>query len=298
MILYLERYIMKKFLSPKSLFLLTFAVLLLLCSSSVRGECNQERGKNSLSNEVTLSIEEVQEILRRILDLHSKPAKTQDEFGEILRLQQKIHNSVPVERGLSIYEFGDPMAYDGTDKSLVTTIAYGGYHRHFALSPEDLEKFPGLVEATRPRFGCTRDIGIVGIIIPDDYDKDIPYPYRELDEYLEVSKQAYGKNFPNPDKDGTMYYYFIKTYSRNFVLTHVAPWGLPPVPDKSLRPYESWGKKSAYNKKIYRRILPRYEKAKAVLTSYWLKRNYPKEKAEDFAMRGLYHIPFGAFEYK
>lgn len=258
---------------------------------------------------------EVHHKIDTMLELHVKPNKTEEDIVKIRTLQQELESyECPSSY---IEQFGEQRTYDGSDASLVTTVAYAGYGRDgFVGVPEEkrrglgayglpvpiLRKAPGLVTSILPVFGSLKDGGIVHVDVYDEKGelRDKSFPQKIFDDYLEATKPAYGGCLNGTSKSycGSIYrLYWIAQY-RIYGVAIAVPHLLAKVPTKKL-PYAVWSTKNAYNKRIFERIKPLFYKAKEAITQHWMRKGCKRAEAEDYALRALYHVPFfTTYNYK
>lgn len=272
-----------------------------------------------LSCEVERAVPTQREVHRKIdmmLALHVKPHKTKEDIEKIRALQEELE-SYKCRFGSSPRDFDDPHPYDGSDNSLVRTVAYAGYGREgFVGAPEDdtwnshpyrlsvatLHKAPGLVHSIMPTYGSMRDVWIVRL---DVYDKDDnlaheSFPIKVFERYLKATKPTRGAclNGTSKERCGTIMQLYWCRQNRLYEIAISTPYLLDKVPTKKL-PYAVWSTKNAYNKRVFEKMKPLFYKAKAAITQHWVRKGCTPVEAEDYALRALYYVPFfTTYNYK
>ncbi len=253
---------------------------------------------NATSNPLSMEEKKVKELIQLHLEQKDDPLI----IPKILGIMKEIQ-LWPQDAGYCkhpIYS-GIP-TYNGTDERFADILVWVSQFTTVNLTCEVIEKTPSLILATTSLHGSSKDNRLPRLDVFKFRDYQITgvkcktsFPINEFKKYVMATTLAdrdYLKNRMGPD-GGTISFAIMKEYVKTYASAIWAPWLFTPIPSRYKFPYEDWAEKSKYNKKIFRHIKQKYLIAKKKITTYWVSKGYDQEKAESFARRSLFKVPFG-----
>lgn len=191
---------------------------------------------------------------------------------------------------------GPPHPYDDSDASLlpslrlaVATDTAPGY----AIPCAVLQARPGLLDATSPLFGSTRDNFLPKSGCASGRGHLRGFPEAEIAAYMAAAEEADGHFIAN--YGGTMVYGLIAGQTEALEVLKLNPHrlaGLETPPQD--HPYQVWGLASLANRTTEQRIVPLYQDAATKLAAWYARQGMDPAEAAKAAKTGLFLVVWGA----
>ena len=189
---------------------------------------------------------------------------------------------------------GAPLPYDGSDESLIATIILAKADplaAYYAIPCAVLVRRPGLLEATQPLFGSSRDNFLPRSGCQWGRGTVEGYPEAVVRNYLAMTELADGDFIEN--HRGTIRYAHMGALNLGVQAAMLSSDSLPPVPEFVSYPYETWSYMSLANRRVYAAIGRAFDSARNALLAYWTGIGKSADDAAAIARKTLFSIPFG-----
>lgn len=192
--------------------------------------------------------------------------------------------------------FGPPTPYDGSDASLVWTVIAVPTARladGYALPCPVLQRRPGLLEATAPRFGSSRDNFLPQSGCDQGRGTVEGFPDADVERFMQAAQAADG-NFLALHP-GTVRFAIAAQQAQQLQALKLTPSEiLSEPPPAQTTPYRTWSYLAVNNRHVHPGVAAAYAQAHAALSAFYADAGLSGDEAAEAARRGLFMLVFGA----